>query len=173
MGKIRMVVFFWTVMGLALLTPEIATAQLWEVDGTLGPGDPTFNRPSTSFPPCTLSGNGTAVYYDVYTDYFPGGYALVEMDGTVDRPVIASYPAGTFDPANPCDDIYSVGGCITLPITVVSPLVSDGGFYDLVVTTCYNGASGSYHLSILAFLFMDGFEGGDLTEWSFSTGGQP
>ena len=127
---------------------SVATAQDWdwEVHGNLGPGDPTFNRPSTSFPPCSLSSNGTAVYYDVYTDYFPGGYAYIEMTGTINRPVIASYPAGTFNPANACDDIYGVGGCATLPLAFDSPLFSDEGNYDIVVTHCYNGDSGSYDI---------------------------
>ncbi len=150
---------------------SVATAQNWdfEVHGTLGPGDPTFNRPSTSFPPCALSSNGTAVWYDVYTDYFPGGYALVEMDGTINRPVIVAYPAGTFNPANPCDDIYSINGCVPLPIIAVSPIVEEAGDYDIVVTHCYNGDSGSYNLYIMAFLFMDGFESGNLSAWSGSS----
>lgn len=154
---------------------SVATAQNWdfEAHGMLGPGDPTFHRPSTSFPPCALSSSGTAVYYDVYTDYFPGGYALFEMDGTINRPVVASYPAGTFNPADACDNIISVGGCVPLPYSVVSPLLYDGGNFDIVVTHCYNGDSGSYNLYIMAFLFIDGFDGGDLSEWSGTSGELP
>jgi len=160
---------------LLLFVPGVATAQFWEfeVTGTLGPPDPTFNRPSTSFPPCVLSGNGTDVYYDVYTDFYPGGYAYVEMDGTIDEAVIAAYPAGTFNPASPCDDIYSVAGCVDLPFAVVAPVLEEEGWYDIVVTTCYNGDVGTYRLYMFAFLFMDGFDGGDLSQWSGTSGDVP
>jgi len=138
----------------------------WEVHGTLGPGDPTFNRPSTSFPPCSLSSNGTAVYYDVYTETWLGGYAHVEMTGTISRPVIASYPAGTFNPTNPCDNILTVGGCEPLPLSFIGPVLGPPGQYDIVITHCYNGDSGSYDLYMEAVLFWDGFESGNTTAWS-------
>lgn len=155
----------------ALILPNGAAAQVTVVGGDLGPGDPTFNRPSTSFPPCALSSNGDAVYYDVHTGYFSGGWYTVLIEGTVDRPVLVSYPEGSFDPANPCDDIIGVGGCSTLPVTYDAPIFSEEGFYALVVTTCYNGDSGSYTITVTRFLFKDGFEGGDLSGWSDSAGG--
>ncbi len=152
----------------AVMVPRIVTAQVTVLSGTLGPGDPTFHRPSTSFPPCSLSSNGTAVYYDVYTDYFAGGLAMVTMEGTVDRPVLASYPAGSFNPASACDDIIGVGGCEPLPVTFTAPIFFNAGTYDVVITTCYNGDAGDYTITVLAFLFMDGFESGDTTEWSLT-----
>jgi len=156
-----------TLVALAVgMAAPTAEAWDWEVHGTLGPGDPTFNRPSTTFPPCTLSTNGTDVYYDLYTDYFPGGYAYIEITGTINRPVIATYPAGTFNPASACDNIHGVGGCMPLPIAAVTPIFEEAGSYDIVVTHCYNGDSGSYNIYLEAFLFRDGFESGDLTAWS-------
>jgi len=138
----------------------------WEAHGALGPGDPVFNRPSTSFPPCALSSNGTAVYYDMYTDQWPGGYAYVEMTGTINRPVIATYPAGTFDPVNPCNDIITVGGCEPLPIALIGPVFGPPGEYDVVITHCYNGDAGSYDIYMMVVLFADGFESGDTDGWT-------
>ncbi len=113
------------------------------------------------------------MYYDVHTDYFQGGWASVLIEGTVNRPVLASYPGGLFNPASPCDDIIGVGGCSTLPVTFEAPIFSEEGFYDLVVTTCYNGDSGSYTITVTLFLFKDDFESGDLLGWSDSVGGPP
>lgn len=150
----------------SLLITPLASAWDWEAHGTLGPGDPTFNRPSTSFPPCTLSSNGTAVYFDVYTESWSGGYAHVEMTGTLNRPVIASYPAGTFNPSDPCAGIFTVGGCEPMPIAFIAPVLGPPGMYDIVVTHCYNGDSGSYDIYMEALLFWDDFENGDLSGWS-------
>ena len=140
----------------------------WEAHGTLEAGDPVFNRPSTSFPPCTLSSNGTAVYYDVNTGTWPGGYAHVVATGTINRPVLATYPTGTFNPASPCDTILGVGGCEPLPFVVVGPVFGAPGTYDIVVTHCYNGDSGSYHIYMEAVLFADGFQSGNVAGWSSS-----
>lgn len=125
-----------TTLVCAMIVPAVATAQVTVLSGTLEAGDPTFNRPSTSFPPCSLSSNGTAVYYDVYTDYFSGGLAMVTMEGTVSRPVLASYPEGLFNPASACDDIIGVGGCEPLPVTFIAPIFFTAGTYDVVVSTC-------------------------------------
>lgn len=53
-----------------------------------------------------------------------------------------------------------------LPIAAVTPIFEEAGSYDIVVTHCYNGDSGSYNIYLEAFLFRDGFESGDLTAWS-------
>jgi hypothetical protein len=141
----------------------------WEAHGTLEPGDSVFNRPSTSFPPCTLSSNGTAVYYDVHSGYWPGGYARVEASGTINRPVLASYPAGTFDPADPCNNVVAVGGCEPMPFAIIGPVLGAPGNYDLVITHCYNGDSGTYDIYFETVLFWDSFETGDLGGWSASS----
>jgi hypothetical protein len=157
------------VAGLVLAAiPMSAPAWDFEAHGTLEPGDPVFNRPSTSFPPCALSSNGTAVYYDVHTGTWPGGYGFVAATGTVNRPVLATYPAGTFNPASPCDNILGAGGCEPLPFAVVGPVFGAPGTYDIVVTHCYNGDSGSYDIYMEAVLFGDGFQTGDLDGWSAS-----
>ena len=156
-------------VGLAILVlgggASTVFAWDWEVHGTLGPGDPTFHRPSTSFPPCSLSSSGTTVYYDVYTEYWPGGYAYVEATGTINRPVIASYPVGTFDPTSACDNIFTVGGCEPLPFVVGGPAFGPAGNYDIVITHCYNGDSGSYDFYFAVAIFYDGFESGTLSAW--------
>jgi len=150
------------------VVPSATSAWDWEAHGTLGPGDPVFHRPSTSFPPCSLSSSGTAVYYDVYTGYWPGGYAYVEASGTINRPVIATYPSGTFNYASPCDNIVTSGGCEPLPFTIFGPFPGDPGNYDIVVTHCYNGDSGTYDFYFRAVLFYNGFESGGLGGWSSS-----
>lgn len=171
MSMAARIVVVGMVLTFVVVLPHQTEAQVTVVEGDLGPGDPTFNRPSTSFPPCDLSSNGDTVYYDVHSGYFTGGWYTVMIEGTVNRPVLASYPEGLFNPASPCDDIIGVGGCETLPVTYDAPIFSDEGFYDLVVTTCYNGDSGSYTITVTRILFKDGFEGGDLSEWSGSAGG--
>lgn len=158
---------FAVVVILSMMSPSLF-AWDWEAHGTLGPGDPVFNRPSTSFPPCVLSSNGTAVYYDIHSGYWPGGQARIEASGTINRPVLASYPAGTFDPMNPCANIFAVGGCDPLPFSIIVPALGFPGDYDIVVTHCYNGDSGTYDIYIEAILFWDGFETGDDSGWSSS-----
>ncbi|MEE4273738.1 MAG: hypothetical protein V2I67_18830 [Thermoanaerobaculales bacterium] len=151
---------------LGTVSPTAVVAWDWEAHGTLGPGDPTFNRPSTSFPPCALSSNGTGVYYDVHSGYWPGGYARVTASGTINRPVIASYPAGGFDPTDPCNNIVVAGGCEPLPFSIIGPFLGAPGNYDIVVTHCYNGDSGTYDFYFEVVLFYDGFESGNFGGWS-------
>lgn len=165
-GKILIAcgVFFF-----GLFAPNEASAQTVVLNGTLEVGDPTFHRPSTSFPPCNLSSSGTAVYYDVYTVEHPGGLVSITLEGTVSLLVLASYPEGMFNPESACDDIAGIGGCFSLPAAFDAPVFATPGSYDFVVTTCYNGDGGEYTIRSEVFLFKDGFETGDTGEWSTAT----
>ena len=156
----------WPLLVCCMVSPGVAMAQTTVMTGTLEAGDPTFNRPSTSFPPCDLSSNGTAVYYNVHTGDHPGGPVWLVLEGTVDRLVLASYSGGPFNPASPCDNIFGVGGCFTLPVASEVPVLVDPGAYELVVTTCYNGDGGSYTVTVIPFLFWDDFESGNTGAWS-------
>lgn len=158
-------------LGVFLCCASVASAQVTVVSGFLGSGDPTFHRPSTSFPPCNLSSSGTAVYYDFFQVDHPGGTMEITLQGSVDLLVFASYPEGLFNPSSACDDIYAVAGCFSLPVTFEPPVDSPAGLYDFVVTTCYNGDGGDYIVTASFYLFRDDFETGDNSAWSSSNGG--
>lgn len=162
-GKILIVV---VAVAFGVMAPGIASAQISVISGSLEVGDPTFHRPSTSFPPCNLSSSGTAVYYDVYTVDHPGGLVSVSIEGTVDLMVLASYPEGMFNPASPCDDILGVGGCFSSPAAFDAPIFATPGIYEFVVTTCYNGDGGDYTITSEVYIFKDGFESSDTSAWS-------
>ena len=117
-------------------------------NGALANTDPTFNRPNEGIPPTTLSGVGTAVYYDLIPIVISSsGLMDISSTSTWDNFLIL-YGIGGFSPASPLtnalasnDDLVSGNAGFTYNFT------STGTYY-LVVCSFKNGVMGAHSVSL-------------------------
>ncbi|HQZ97413.1 MAG TPA: DVUA0089 family protein, partial [Pyrinomonadaceae bacterium] len=136
----------------AAVTPLIPTS----LSGTLGVGDPTYNRPLGFLQgsACSLSGVGTAVRYRTHSFTLASSSNITlstsPVDGATITPAAADtfitlYGPGGFNPATPCANAIAAdddtgGSSNKSRISTTTPLAA--GNYTLVVTSFDNVPSG-------------------------------
>ncbi|HID87414.1 MAG TPA: hypothetical protein EYP55_08560, partial [Anaerolineae bacterium] len=119
--------------------------------GSLADDDPTFNRPEPGTV-CTLSGIGTAVFYDTYT-IAGGGTLVISMRGTwsgagtLPDPFVVLYD-GSFDPANPCTNFVAAGDNGGVGYDTLLEVEVPFGTYVIVATSYDDGQTGTYDLRV-------------------------
>ena len=135
-----------------LWQPSAAQAVPYSFSGALTLTDPIFNRPVSL---TTLSGVGTAVFYDVqpFSLTLSSSVTLEVTSATfspapADDSFLALYQ-GTFNPASPLTNLIAVDddsgpGFLSL---ISAPLLANTNYF-LVTTTFANGVTGPYNDSI-------------------------
>lgn len=146
----------WAVLASTLAAVQMAAAATAPFGGTLTAGDPVFNRPLSGNPPGGLSGVGTAVTYDLFPFFVTAAdtYTLQTLTASLtpvpaDDTFLVLYQTA-FNPLVPlnnfllADDDAGPGA-----LSLMTPLLSPGTQYFMVVTTFGNGVLGSYTGSIV------------------------
>ena len=129
-----------------------SSAAPLNIAGALSASDPIYNRVLSGNPPPGLSGNGTAVSYDIYNFYVTvtGSYRMETLSAafttfTADDTFITLYLGSGFTAATPlvgalqADDDAGVGA-----LSLINRNLLANTNYSLVITSFNNGQFGNY-----------------------------